>query len=279
MEQKNTDRREREFRRRHEERTAAPPVPMTRPSPPPLTYVPFGEHLRRRLPQLFVGLALYGFSLSLTVRASLGVNPWSVLNEGLEQHTSLSFGTITGAVGVLVLLLWIPLRQRPTFGTVANIVVLAGSSDLGLLLIPENLGFPARVGLLVGGVFLNGLSVAVYVGARFGPGPRDGLMTGVSAATGHSIRLVRTLIEITVLGVGWLLGGSVGVGTVLYALAVGPTTQVFMSWFAYRSTAERTPAEARSGRATPTAPVKPERDARKRLNDGDSVTPVRGEGP
>ncbi|MFF0286635.1 YitT family protein [Streptomyces sp. NPDC005262] len=256
MEQENIDRCEPEPWRGDEERTAAPPVLKRRPSAPSLTYVPFDEQLRRRLPQLFIGLALYGFSLSLTVRASLGVNPWSVLNEGLAHHTSLSFGTITGAVGVLVLLLWIPLKQRPTFGTVANIVVLACSSDLGLLLVPEGLGFPARVGLLVGGVFLNGFSVAVYVGARFGPGPRDGLMTGASAATGRSIRLIRTLIEITVLGVGWLLGGRVGAGTVLYALAVGPTTQLFMPWFAYRSTAERAATEARSGRATPTAPVK-----------------------
>ncbi|WP_245719056.1 YczE/YyaS/YitT family protein [Micromonospora rhizosphaerae] len=210
------------------------------PAPlPPLTYVPLGERPLRRLPQLFIGLALYGFSLSLMVRASLGVNPWSVLYEGLEHHTSLSFGAISAVLGVLVLLLWIPLKQRPKFGTVANIIVLAYSSDLGLLLIPAHLGFPARVCLLVGGVLLNGLSVAVYVGARFGPGPRDGLMTGASAATGRSIRLIRTLMEITVLAVGWLLGGSVGVGTVLYALAVGPTTQFFMPWFAYRSTAEQ----------------------------------------
>lgn len=235
MEQKNTDRREREFRRRHEERTAAPPVPMTRPSPPPLTYVPFGEHLRRRLPQLFVGLALYGFSLSLTVRASLGVNPWSVLNEGLEKHTSLSFGTLTAVVGVSVLLLWIPLRQRPTFGTAANIVVIAFSSDLGLALVPEGLALPERVGLLLAGIFANALSVAVYVGARFGPGPRDGLMTGASALTGRSIRVVRTFIEVSVLAIGWLLGGGVGLGTVLYALAVGPVTQFFLPRFAYTS--------------------------------------------
>ncbi|MFD1663503.1 YitT family protein [Streptomyces caeni] len=168
------------------------------------------------------------------VRASLGVNPWSVLYEGLEHHTSLSFGMISAAVGVVVLLLWIPLRQRPTFGTVANIVVLAYSSDLGLSLIPQHLGLRARTALLAGGVLLNGFSVAVYVGARFGPGPRDGLMTGASAATGRSIRLIRTLIEITVLAVGWVLGGSVGVGTVLYALTVGPITQFFIPRFAYR---------------------------------------------
>ncbi|MEX2970882.1 YitT family protein [Streptomyces sp. C184] len=212
---------------------------MSRPAPPPLTCLPLGEQPRRRLPQLFIGLALYGFSLSLMVRASLGVNPWSVLYEGLEHRTALSFGTISAALGVLVLLLWIPLKQRPTFGTVANIVVLAYSSDLGLALLPQHLGLPARAGLLVGGVLLNGLSVAVYVGARFGPGPRDGLMTGASTATGRSLRLIRTLVELTVLVLGWLLGGTVGVGTVLYALAVGPLTQFFLPWFVYRSGAGR----------------------------------------
>jgi uncharacterized membrane protein YczE len=169
------------------------------------------------------------------VRASLGVNPWSVLYEGLEIHTSLSFGTINAVVGVLVLLLWIPLKQRPTLGTVANIAITASISDLGLLLLPEHLGLPARIGLLIGGVLLNGFAVAVYVGARLGPGPRDGLMTGGSAATGRSIRLIRTMIEIVVLAAGWLLGGDVGAGTVLYALMVGPTAQFFVPWFAYRS--------------------------------------------
>ncbi|MFD5393080.1 YitT family protein [Streptomyces sp. NPDC127097] len=250
MEQDRAERHERHHRRRGEERSevavpggrpvgSARLLSRTRPSPPLLGYVPVGERPLRRLPQLLIGLALYGFSLSVLVRASLGVNPWSVLYEGLEQHTSLSFGTISAVLGVLVLLLWIPLKQRPTLGTVANIVVLAYSSDLGLRLLPQHLGLPARVGLLVGGIVLNGLSVAVYVGARFGPGPRDGLMTGASAVTGHSIRLVRTLIEIAVLVVGRLLGGSVGVGTVLYALAVGPVTQFFLPWFAYRSAAGR----------------------------------------
>ncbi|GLW15703.1 hypothetical protein Stsp01_24460 [Streptomyces sp. NBRC 13847] len=208
---------------------------MTRPSPPPLTYLPLGEHPRRRLPQLFTGLTLYGASLSLLVRASLGVNPWSVLTEGLERRTSLSFGTVSALLGVLVLLLWIPLKQRPTFGTFANIVVLACSSDLGLALVPAHLGLTARVGLLIGGVLLNGLSVAVYVGARFGPGPRDGLMTGASRVTGRSLRLVRTVVEIAVLAAGGLLGGTVGIGTVLYALTVGPITQFFLPWCVYRS--------------------------------------------
>ncbi|WP_411135790.1 YczE/YyaS/YitT family protein [Streptomyces sp. C10] len=247
MQQESTDQHEREHLRRREERLASAPPERgagrtrlrwsrTRPSPPPpLTYVPVGERPLRRLPQLLVGLALYGFSLSVMVRASLGVNPWSVLYEGLENYTSLSFGTISAVLGVLVLLLWIPLKQKPTLGTIANILVLAYSSDLGLSLIPQHFGLPTRAGLLVGGVLLNGLSVAVYVGARFGPGPRDGLMTGASAVTGRSIRLVRTVIEIAVLAVGGLLGGGVGVGTVLYALAVGPVTQFFLPWFAYRS--------------------------------------------
>ncbi|MEU7259546.1 hypothetical protein AB0B21_27580 [Streptomyces rimosus] len=214
-----------------------PPEPPSRL--PPLTCLPLTERPLWRLPQLFIGLALYGFSLSLMVRASLGVNPWSVLYDGLARRTPLSFGMISAVVGVLVLLLWVPLRQRPTFGTFANVVVLACSSDLGLRLLPQHFGLPARVGLLAGGVLLNGLAVAVYVGARFGPGPRDGLMTGAAATTGRSLRAVRTLIEVVVLAVGWGLGGSVGAGTVLYAFAVGPVTQFFVPWFACRSAAER----------------------------------------
>lgn len=212
---------------------------------PPLTYVPVGEHPLRRLPQLLIGLSLYGFSLAPMVRASLGVSPWTVLTEGLDNHTSLSFGAITAVIGALVLLLWIPLRQRPTLGTFANIVVIAISSDLGLDLIPEHLGLAARIGLLLGGVLVNATSIAIYVGARLGPGPRDGLMTGASAATGRSIRLVRTVIEVVVLIAGWWLGGSVGVGTVLYALSVGPIAQFFLPWFAYRTADEAAIATGR----------------------------------
>ncbi|MEU4835424.1 hypothetical protein [Streptosporangium sp. NPDC023615] len=235
MKQEITDRHERAFPRRHERRPTAGPAPSARPPVPPLTYVPLGERPLGRLCRLFTGLALYGFSLSLLLRASLGVNPWSVLYEGLGHHVPLSFGTISAAVGALVLLLWIPLRQRPTFGTFANIAVLATSSDLGLWLVPAHLGLPGRIGLLAGGVLLNGFAMALYVGARFGPGPRDGLMTGTAAVTGRSIRLVRTLIELTVLTAGWLLGGKAGAGTVLYALAVGPVAQFFLPWFAYHA--------------------------------------------
>ena len=185
----------------------------------------------RRLPQLVAGLALYGTSMAMQIRATLGVNPWDALHQGLTTHLPLSFGLATAITGVVVLLLWFPLRQRPGIGTVANVVVIAVSVDAALALLPAPEGLPARVALLVGGVVLNGVASAAYIGARLGPGPRDGLMTGLAARTGWSIRLVRTGIEVTVLSVGWLLGGTVGVGTVLYALAIGPLTQAFLPWF------------------------------------------------
>ncbi|MFH8991229.1 YitT family protein [Streptomyces sp. NPDC017940] len=206
-----------------------------------LTRVPLGERPLRRLPQLFAGLALYGLSIGAMVRAGLGISPWSVLNQGVERHTALSFGTVSALVGALVLLLWIPLKQRPAFGAAANVVVVAYASDAGLWLVPQDLGLAARAGLLLAGILVNGLAVAVYVGARLGPGPRDGLMTGLAARTGRSLRLVRTLIEVLVLAAGWLLGGSVGAGTVLYALAMGPVTQHFLPRFAYGRSPEDPP--------------------------------------
>ncbi|WP_428955932.1 YczE/YyaS/YitT family protein [Streptomyces sp. cg35] len=220
----------------------------------PLTYVPLREHPARRLPQLFAGLALYGISLALMVRSGLGLSPWSVLNEGLARHTSLSFGTLTTLVGAAVLLLWIPLRQRPTLGTFANILTVGWSSDLGLWLLPDHPAPPVRGALLATGILLNGLSVAVYVGARCGPGPRDGLMTALTAATGRSLRLVRTAIEIVVLAAGWLLGGSVGPGTVLYAVTVGAVTQYCLPWCAYRADRDPAPAPTRRTRRPSAAP-------------------------
>jgi uncharacterized membrane protein YczE len=188
----------------------------------------------RRLPQLLAGLALYGLSMAMQIRAALGLNPWDVLHEGLAERTPLSFGAITAVTGVVVLLLWIPLRQRPGIGTVANVVVIAVAVDVGLLLVPVTEALVPRIALLIGGVLLNGVATAAYVGARLGPGPRDGLMTGLCARTGWSVRLVRTGIEAAVLAAGWLLGGTVGVGTVLYALAIGPLTQLFLPWLAVR---------------------------------------------
>jgi len=171
----------------------------------------------------------------MQIRGGLGLNPWDVLHEGLSKQTPLSFGLITAITGVAVLLAWIPLRQRPGPGTVANVVVIAVAVDLALFLLPPVTGFGPRIALLVGGVLLNGVATAAYVGARLGPGPRDGLMTGLAARTGWSIRLVRTGLEVVVLAVGWLLGGTVGVGTVLYALAIGPLTQAFLPLFTVRN--------------------------------------------
>lgn len=200
--------------------------------PLPVTHLP-----ARRLTQLIAGLVLYGTSMAMQVRATLGLNPWDVLHEGLSLRTPLSFGLITAVTGVVVLLLWIPLRQRPGIGTVANVLVIAVSVDVALALIPAVDGLAASVALLLAGVLLNGVASAAYIGARLGPGPRDGLMTGLAARTGRSIRLVRTGLEITVLAIGWLLGGTVGVGTVLYALAIGPLTQLFLPYLVVRERA------------------------------------------
>ena len=188
----------------------------------------------RRVPQLLVGLVLFGTSMALQIRAGLGLNPWDVLHEGLTAHAPWSFGVTTAITGVLVLLLWIPLRQRPGIGTVANVLVIAVAVDAGLAIVPEQHALVARIAMMVGGILLNGVATALYVGARLGPGPRDGLMTGVAARTGCSIRAVRTGIEVLVLAAGWLLGGTVGVATVLYAVAIGPLTQLFLPFLAVR---------------------------------------------
>lgn len=188
----------------------------------------------RRLPQLAIGLALFGASDGLLVRAHLGLDPWDVFHEGLTKRLGVDFGAVTAVVGLLVLLAWIPLRQWPGVGTVANIALVALAVDAVLWTVPQPASLAVRVPMLVGAVVLNGLATAIYVGARLGPGPRDGLMTGLSARTGWSIRLVRTGIEVTVLVVGWLLGGTVGVGTVLYALGIGPLIQFFLRYFVWR---------------------------------------------
>lgn len=197
--------------------------------------IPVTRDPGRRLPQLVGGLLLYGTSMAMQIRSGLGLNPWDVLHEGLAEQTPLSFGVVTAITGAVVLLLWIPLRQRPGIGTVANVLVIAVAVDVALALLPAPEPLAARIALLVGGVVLNGVATAAYVGARLGPGPRDGLMTGLAARTGRSVRLVRTGIEVVVLGCGWLLGGTVGVGTVLYALAIGPLTQAFLPFFAVRT--------------------------------------------
>jgi uncharacterized membrane protein YczE len=190
----------------------------------------------RRLTQLFGGLVLYGASMGLMIRSGLGLDPWDVLHEALSKRTGLTFGTVTAIVGALVLLCWIPLRQRPGIGTVANILVIAVAVDGTLALIGSADALAVRIGLMVAGVVLNGLATATYIGVRLGAGPRDGLMTGLAGRTRVSIRAVRTAIELTVLATGWLLGGTFGVGTVLYALTIGPLTQAFLPLVTWRET-------------------------------------------
>ncbi|MEV1074059.1 YczE/YyaS/YitT family protein [Micromonospora parva] len=187
----------------------------------------------RRLVQLYLGLTLYGVSMALMIRSDLGLDPWDVFHQGLSELTGLSFGTVTIGVGALVLLLWIPLRQRPGLGTVSNVVVIGLVVDATVALLPEGGPLSVRIAMLISGIVANGAATALYLGAQLGPGPRDGLMTGyVARRPGRSVRLVRTVIEVTVLALGWLLGGTVGVGTVAYALAIGPLAQFFIPLFA-----------------------------------------------
>ena len=188
----------------------------------------------RRSTQLLAGLALYGVSVAMLTRAHLGLEPWGVLAEGVTKHTGLTFGTATALISVAVLLLWIPLRQRPGIGTVANVVVIAVVVDLARAVLPDQHDLSWRIAFLVAGVALNGFATATYVGARLGPGARDGLMTGLAARTGRSVRLVRTCLEVTVVVAGFALGGTVGFGTLLYALAIGPLTQAVLPLTTWR---------------------------------------------
>ncbi|OGN51271.1 MAG: hypothetical protein A2352_09735 [Caulobacterales bacterium RIFOXYB1_FULL_67_16] len=190
--------------------------------------------MTRRLIQLFVGLALYGLSIALIVRADLGLDPWDVLNQGVFEHyqpAGISFGLVVNLIGMAVLLLWIPLRQRPGVGTVANVLVIGTVANHGLAWIPSDLDLPLRIGLFGAGVVLNGVASGAYIGAGLGPGPRDGLMTGIVARTGRSVKWVRTAIELAVVAVGGMLGGSIGVGTVIYAVTIGPLVHLFLPIF------------------------------------------------
>lgn len=184
--------------------------------------------MRARFAQLVVGLLLYGFTMALMVESGLGLDPWDVFHEGLTHHVPLTFGQVVIVVGAIVLLLWIPLRQRPGIGTLLNVLLIGLAADAGIALIAAPDEMWARVTLLVIGVVGNGLAGALYIGARLGTGPRDGVWVALVERTGLSVRLVRTGIEVTVLATGFLLGGTVGIGTALYALAIGPLVQFFL---------------------------------------------------
>ncbi len=188
---------------------------------------PPSHELRRRLPRLVPGLVLCGLGLALMVLGDLGLGPWEVLHQGLSERTGVPIGTVGILVGFLVLLGWVPLRQRLGVGTLCNVVVIGLVIDAVLAVSPEPSATPARWACMLAGVVLFGLGSGLYIGAGLGPGPRDGLMTGI-ASRGHSLRLVRTLLELSVLVVGWSLGGTVGVGTVVFAVGIGPLVQLFL---------------------------------------------------
>ncbi|NUO55520.1 MAG: hypothetical protein HOV71_23785 [Hamadaea sp.] len=201
----------------------------------------FGDKTVSRLFRLVTGLALYGVSIQLMIAAHLGNQPWSVLDQGLHTKTGLTIGTIVVLVAAVVLLCWIPLRQKPGLGTIANMLLIGPFVDMTALVLPEPRAMWVRIGYLLAGVLLNAVATGLYIGAHFGPGPRDGLMTGL-AKRGLSIRVARTSIEVVVVAIGFLLGGTFGIGTVLYALAIGPLAQVFIPLFAVRAPAAPTPA-------------------------------------
>jgi uncharacterized membrane protein YczE len=206
----------------------------------------------RRLVQLFAGLFLYGIGIALIVRGELGVAPWDVLTQGIAQQTGLGFGLITVLTSAVVLLLWIPIRQKPGFGTIMNALIVGPAADVGLWLIPSGLELWLRIVLLASGILVLAAATGLYIGAHFGPGPRDGLMTGLHRRTGVRIWIVRTGIEVTVLAAGWLLGGDVGIGTVAFAVLIGPLCGVAIPLLAVRraDAATARPVRDRVGRRT-----------------------------
>ncbi len=187
--------------------------------------------LGRRLTQLYVGLVLYGVSLAMMVRGGLGLAPWDVFHSGATRYLPLTLGGVLVLTSFAVLLAWIPLREKPGLGTISNAIVVGVATDASLALLERPDAFALRLGLTVGGVLLCGLASATYIGAQFGRGPRDGLMTGLSRRTGWSLRLVRTGLEATVVLLGLALGGVIGLATVLYALAIGPLTQAWLPFW------------------------------------------------
>jgi uncharacterized membrane protein YczE len=208
--------------------TAAPPIVLSDLGP--IAQLRAGR-LVRRLVQLYAGLVLYGFSIALMVRSHLGLAPWDVLHSGLTKHVPIDIGQALVIVSFVVMLAWIPLREMPGLGTISNAIVIGVSTDLFLMVLSRPDAMGLRVTLLVAGIVLQGVATAAYIGAQFGRGPRDGLMTGLSRRTGRSLRLVRTLMELTVVAIGLLLGGVAGLGTILYAVSIGPLSQALLPAF------------------------------------------------
>jgi len=195
----------------------------------------------RRIAQLMIGLFLYGIGIALIVRGAIGVAPWDVLTQGIDNYTGWGFGLITVLLSGVVLLFWIPIRQKPGIGTLLNALLVGPFAQFGLWLIPEGLDLWLRIILFAVGLLVLAVATGLYIGAHFGPGPRDGLMTGLHKRTGLKIWIVRTSIEVTVLGIGWVLGGNVGIGTVLFALLIGPLCNWTIPFFAVKQPASAVP--------------------------------------
>lgn len=202
----------------------------------------------RRLIQLVVGLTLYGVAVGLIVLAGLGVDPWDVFAQGVARLSGLPFGLVTNAIGAVVLLLWWPLRQRPGLGTVANVLLVGTAAGATLAVVPAVDSLPVRIAELVFGILLLSVATGLYVGAGLGAGPRDGLMLGIHRRLGLPIWLARTLIEGSVLVVGWLLGGNIGIGTVVFAVAIGPLCSLTIPRFEMRSRSSAEPRRASARR-------------------------------
>lgn len=202
-----------------------------------------------RLVQLLVGLVLFGVGCAVMVQAGIGLDPWTVFAQGLSRQTGIGIGWVTNIVGFLVLLVWIPLRQKPGIGTIANILLVGTSMQLALGVLPAPRGFFLQVLMFLAGTALVAIASGLYIGANFGPGPRDGLMTGLNSRFGWPIWASRFGVEASVLVAGWLLGGTVGLGTVLFAVLIGPAVHVTLPWFDRRPRTSRTPRRMRRAAA------------------------------
>jgi uncharacterized membrane protein YczE len=208
--------------------TATPPLVLSELGP--IAQLRAGR-LGRRLVQLYAGLVLYGFSIALMVRSHLGLAPWDVLHSGLTKHFPIDIGQALVIVSFVVMIAWIPLREMPGLGTISNAIVIGVSTDLFLVVLSRPDAMSVRIVLLVAGIVLQGVATAAYIGAQFGRGPRDGLMTGLSRRSGRSLRLVRTLMELALVVIGLLLGGVAGLGTIVYAVSIGPLSQALLPAF------------------------------------------------
>lgn len=221
--------------------------------------------LAGRLVNLYVGLVLFGLSMAMLVEANLGLIPWDVLHQGISQHTGWSLGTTVIVIGFVVLLLWIPLRERPGLGTVSNVVVIGLALDEAVRLLPTPSGPAGRIALVAGGIVLNAFATLLYLNARMGSGPRDGLLTGLLRITRAPAGALKVAIEVTVVAVGWLLGGTVGIGTVAFALSVGPAIHVLGFLLPALALVESEPEE--------------EQEQQDRLDRGDRLRPAVVAGP